>query len=199
MLQVSRRHWHQCYYPNLYPRQFVWLCLYMFRNLYPICLLLLLSLTVSVAVWLTVSVGISELSGLVAIPTCVRSSLADCFCRNLCLSYLVLLLSQSVSLAVWLALPVGICVWAIWSVAIPTCVCSMLASFVCRNLCLICMVLWLSLPVPLAVWLSLPVGIFVWAIWPCGIPTRVCSSLAGCICRICVWAICSYGYPSVCL
>jgi hypothetical protein len=100
----------QCYYPNLYPKLSVWICLYMYRNLYPIYLVLLLSLPVSVAVWLAVSVGNSELSGLVVISIRVYSSVAGSVCRNLCLIYLVLLLSLPVPVAVWLALPVGICV-----------------------------------------------------------------------------------------
>ncbi len=44
---------------------------------------------VSLAVWLALSVGISELSALVDILTFVCSSLAGSACRNLCLSYLV--------------------------------------------------------------------------------------------------------------
>jgi hypothetical protein len=70
----------------------------------------LLSLTVSVAVWLTVSVGNSELFVLVVISICVYSSLAGSVCRNLCLIYLVSLLVLPAPVAFWLALPVGICV-----------------------------------------------------------------------------------------
>jgi hypothetical protein len=93
---------------------------------------------------------VSELTGLVTIPTGVSSSPAGSTFRNLCLSYLVLLLSLPVSVAV---------VW----------LCLMESVFELQYL-----VLWMSLPVSVAVWLAVPVG-------------------------ICVLAICSYGYPYLCL
>jgi hypothetical protein len=64
-------------------------------------------------------------------------------------------------------------------VDIPTCVCSSLAGSACRNLCLSYLVLWIFLPVSVAVWLAVSVESVSGLSVLMAIPECVCSSLAG--------------------